>query len=313
MNYGKGTNSSRRILAAWVLILGVAGLLAAAAQRPQEKEATRSLWDTAFINDIPTSAAARRRARRNYRVVTPRVPVAGVAADSVIGITLWRLRPSRPADVGERMIVQEGPGATEWLPERVSADRRLSEGDRIRMSIEAARTGYLYVVDQEVYADGSKGEPYLIFPTTRTRGGDNKVVAGRIIEIPSQDDSPPFFTLRRSRTDHVGESVVVLVAPAPVEGLSITDKAQRLPAETLAQWEKLWGARTGRLEMAGGEGRPWTKPEKEAGADATRALGVDEPAPQTIYYRPGVGSKSPVLIRVQLQYAKPGAPVGRRR
>jgi hypothetical protein len=313
MTYGRRTNSSRRILAAWAMMLGVAGLLAATAQQPHKEEATRSLWDTAFINDRPTSAAARRRARRSYRVVTPRVPVAGVAADSVIGVTLWRLRPSRSADEGERMIVQEGPGATEWLPERVAADGRLSEGDRIRMSIEAARTGYLYVVDQEVYADGSKGEPYLVFPTTRTRGGDNAVKAGRVIEIPAQDDSPPFFTLRRSRTDHVGESVVVLVAPAPIEGLSITDKAQRLPAETLAQWEKLWGARTGRLEMAGGEGRPWTKQEREAGADATRALGEDEPAPQTIYYRPGVGSASPVLIRVQLQYARPGTPVRRRR
>jgi len=313
MTYGKRTNSSRRILAALAMTLGAAGLLAATAQQPREEEATRSLWDTAFINDRPASAAARRKARRNYRIVTPRVRVAGVAADSVIGVTLWRLRPSGPSDGGERMIVQEGPGATEWLPERVSSGRTLSEGDRIRMSVEAARPGYLYVVNQELYADGSKGEPYLIFPTTRTRGGDNKVAASRVIELPSQDDSPPYFTLKRSRTDHVGESVVVLVAPAPIEGLTINDKAQRLPAETLASWEKLWGARTGRLEMAGGEGRPWTKQERDAGADATRALGEDEPAPQTIYYRPGVGSNSPVLIRVQLQYAKPGTPVRKRR
>jgi hypothetical protein len=313
MTYSRRTNSSRRILAAWALILGMVGLLAAAAQPPQEEEVTRSLWDTAFINDRPTSAAARRKARRNYRVVTPRVPVAGVAADSVIGVTLWRLRPSRPADTGERMIVQEGPGATEWLPERVSSGGRLAEGDRIRMSIEAARTGYLYVVDQEVYADGSKGDPFLIFPTTRTRGGDNSVQAGRIIEIPSQDDSPPFFTLRRSRTDHVGESVTVLVSPTPIEGLAITDRAQRLSVETLAQWEKSWGAQSGRLEMEGGEGRPWTKQEKEAGADSTRSLNEDEPAPQTIYYRLGTDNKSPVLIKVQLQYARPRPPVKRRR
>ncbi|MEJ7710934.1 MAG: hypothetical protein WKF84_13985 [Pyrinomonadaceae bacterium] len=85
------------------------------------------------------------------------MPVTGVSADSVIGVTLWRLRSPRPTDAGERIIVQEGPEATEWLPERVSFGGRLSEGDRIRVSIEAARTGYLYVVDQEVYADGSKG------------------------------------------------------------------------------------------------------------------------------------------------------------
>ena len=116
--------------------------------------------------------------------MTPQVPITGVAADTVIGVTLWRLRPIRSADTGERIITHDGPDSIEWLPERVSSDGRLSEGDRIRVSIEAARTGYLYVVDQEQYADGSKGEPYLIFPTTRTRGGDNSVKAGRVDRDP---------------------------------------------------------------------------------------------------------------------------------
>jgi hypothetical protein len=193
----------------------------------------------------------------------------------------------------------------EWLPERVSSSGRLAEGDRIRMSIEVARTGYLYVVDQEQYADGSKGEPYLIFPTTRTRGGDNSVTAGRVIEIPAQDDSPPYFTLKRSRADQVGENVTVLVSPTPIEPLTINDKQQKLSAETLAAWEKSWGAQAGRLELADGVGKPWTKQEKEAGADGTRSMKRTEPAPQTLYYRPGATRTDPVLIKVQLQYAKP--------
>ena len=312
MTPGRKVIPSRRILML-LLTLCAAGLPAAAALQAQEEEATRHLWDTAFINQGNKPAAVRRPARRNYRIVTPQVPVTGVSADSVIGVTLWRLRPSRPADTGERMIVQEGPETTAWLPERVSSGGRLSEGDRIRVSIEAARTGYLYVVDQEQYADGSKGDPYLIFPTTRTRGGDNGVQLGRIVEIPAQDDSPPYFTLKRSRADNVGENVLVLVSPTPIEGLTITDKAQRLSFETLARWEKSWGAQAGRLEMTDGVGRPWTRQGKEAGADGTRSLNEDEPAPQTIYYRPGVSSKSPVLIKVQLQYARPRPPVRRRR
>jgi hypothetical protein len=295
------------------MILCVAGSPAAMTRRAQEEDATRHLWDTAFINQRGKPAASRKPARRSYRIVTPQVPVSGVSADSVIGVTLWRLRPSRPADAGERMIVQEGPEATAWLPERVSSGGRLSEGDRIRVSVEAARAGHLYVVNQEQYADGSKGEPYLIFPTTRTRGGDNAVKAGRVIEIPSQDDSPPYFTLRRSRADHVGENVIVLVTPTPIESLAITDKAQRLSDETLASWEKSWGAQTGRLEMENGGGRPWTRQEKEAGADGTRSLKEDDPAPQTIYYRPGASGKAPVLVRVQLQYAGRRPPVKGRR
>lgn len=311
MRPGRMSIPSPRISVIWMIILCLAGLLTATAQQPQEDETTRHLWDTAFI-DQGNKVATKRPARRSYRIATPRVPVLGVSPDTVIGITLWRLRPSRKADTGERIISHDGPESMEWLPERVSSSGRLSEGDRIRMSIEAARTGYLYVVDQEQYADGSKGEPYLIFPTSRTRGGDNSVKAGRVVEIPAQDDSPPYFTLNRTRVDHVGENVIVLVTPTPIESLTITDKAQKLSAETLAQWEKSWGTQTGRLEMTNGIGKSWTKQEREAGADGTRSMTEAEPAPQTLYYRPGVGSKDPVLIKVQLQYARP-RPSARRR
>ena len=156
---------------------------------------------------------------------------------------------------------------------------------------------------QAVAIDG--GEPFLIFPTTRTRGGDNSVKAGRVIEIPAQDDGPPYFTLKRTRADHVGENVIVLVTPTPIESLTINDKALRLSDETLASWEKSWGAQTGRLEMANGNGQPWTRQEKEAGADGTRSLKENEPAPQTIYYQPGANGKVPVLVKIQLQYVRP--------
>jgi hypothetical protein len=46
--------------------------------------------------------------------------------------------------------------------------------------------------------------------------------------------------------------------------LTITDKAQRLSAETLVQWEKSWGTQAGCLEMMNGAGKTWTKQEKEA-------------------------------------------------
>jgi hypothetical protein len=304
MTPGRKTIASRRILVAWMMTLCVAGLFAVAASRAQEEEATRHLWDTAFINQGNKGAAAKRSAKRNYRIATPRVPVVGVSPDTVIGVTLWRLRPSRPADAGERIIAHEGAESVEWLPERVSSDARLAEGDRIRMSVEAARTGYLYVIDREQYADGTQGEPYLIFPPTRTRGGDNSVKAGRVMEIPSQDDNPPYFTLKRSRAEHVGESVTVLVTPTPIEGLQIGEKMQRLPDEKVATWEKAWGAQAGRLELENGAGKQWTRQEKEAGADGTRSLSEDEPAPQTIYYRPGASSTVPVLVKVQLQYAR---------
>jgi hypothetical protein len=292
-------------------LLPVANLAA----RAQEEETTRKIWNTAYIDKAKKPpASGRLTARRRYKVVTPNVTAEGVSADTVLGVTIWRLRPSRPTDTGERLIVHEGSsGAVEWIPERVSSATKFSEGDRVRLSFEAARAGFLYVIDREQYTDGTLGEPYLIFPTTRTRGGNNVVNIGQVVEIPSQDDQPPYFTLRRSRADQAGESLTVIVSPSPLSDVQINERAQKLTAEKVAAWEKRWGGPAGRMEMEDGEGQPWTNAEKAAGAGGTRALSKDEPAPQTLYYRPDAKSKDPVLVSVHLKYAGPRAKAGTRR
>ncbi len=282
--------------------------------RAQNEGATRHIWDMSYSAAASDSPSSRRRpAKRLYRIATPRVPVAGVTPETVIGVTLWRLRPSRPADRGERIIAHENADSVEWTPERVSSDSRLAEGDRVRISIEAARSGYLYVIDREAYADGSVGNPTLIFPTTRTLGGDNKVDVGRVVEIPGQDDKPPFFTLRRRREDHVGENVTVIVSPTPIEGLRVTDQQLKLTNEQVADWERVWGGNAGRLEMENGAGRTWTSAEKRAGADATRSLTRADPVPQTIFYSPGVSRASAMLVKLQLKYSLPSRRSSRRR
>lgn len=270
----------------------------------QESDTTRKLWDTAFI-DQPKRPAGASSAKRRYRIATPNVPPDRVVADTVVGVTLWRLRPSKSTDTGERILVQEGSESFDWIPERVEADTKLTAGTRVRLSVEAARPGYLYVIDREQYADGSLGEPYLIFPTTRTNGGNNEVKAGRIIEIPTQDDRPPFFTLKPSRSDQVSEAISVLVSPTPLDGLQIGATAQKLSVEQVATWEKSWGGTVGRLEMQNGVGKSWTKEEKAAGADQTRSLSQDEPAPQTLFYKPEAKSGQPVLVNISLRYGRP--------
>ena len=263
-------------------LLVVCFLILASIVPAQEYGTTRKLWDTAFI-DQPKRPTATSPAKRRYRIATPNVPPDRVEGDTVVGVTLWRLRPIKAADTGERILVQEGSESVNWIPERVEADTKLAAGTRVRLSVEAARTGYLYVIDREQYADGSLGEPYLIFPTSRTNSGDNEVKAGRIIEIPTQDDSPPFFTLKPSRSDQVSEVISVLVSPTPLEGLKIGENAQKLSVQQVAGWEKSWGGTVGRLEMQNGAGKTWTRQEKEAGASATRSLSQDEPAPQTLF------------------------------
>jgi hypothetical protein len=270
--------------------------------KAQGDETTRRLWDTAFINS-GSKKASPRRAKRSYRIATPNVPTAGVDGETVVGVTLWRLRRAATRDTGERLIVHDGPDSAEWLPERISANTKLNQGDRLRISVEAARTGYLYVIDREQYADGSLGEPYLIFPTTRTLAGNNQVTVGKIIELPAQDDSPPYFTVRRSRGDQVAEVLSVVVSPTPLEGLEITDKIQKLSEARVSQWEKSWGSRVGLLELEKGVGQAWSKEEKEVGADVSKSLKSNAPAPQVIYYQPNTSERQPIFVNVRLRYA----------
>jgi hypothetical protein len=260
-------------------------------------EMTRKLWDTAFISAGNSRKTSK---RRSYRVATPNVPVENVAPDTVVGVTIWRLRPAKRYDSGERLIVHDDEATKEWVPERISPSTKLLQGDRLRISVEAVRSGYLYVINREQYADGTLGEPYLIFPTKRTVGGDNEVAIGRLIEIPAQSDSPPFFTMRKSRPDHVAEVVSVLVTSKPLEGIQVTEQAQKLPDAEVAQWEKQWGSGVGRLEMST-TGQAWTKEEKDSN---TRALTASAPAPQLVFYRPSITHTEPMFVKLRLQYRK---------
>jgi hypothetical protein len=285
----------KSLLSLTLLVLVAGSVLMA--QNPEDM--TRKLWDTAFTGSSTAKKNTRRRTS-SYRLATPNVPTNNVAPETVVGVTLWRLRPVRQTDSGERLIVHEDNSDNEWIPERISASTRLVQGDKLRISVEAVRGGYLYVIDREQYADGSVGEPYLIFPTRRTNGGDNSVGIGRLVEIPAQDDNPPFFTMKKSRPDHVAEVLSVIVTPTKLDGLQITDKALKLTDSQVATWEKEWGSTVGNLEMTTA-GQTWTKEEKDA---RTRALTSSAPPPQLVFYRPSVKPTEPMFVKLKLSYRR---------
>lgn len=284
-----------KVILGFLILFLITGTLVVA---QKSDEATRKLWDTAYIAPAAGKKTARRRATRKYRIATPNVPIDNVVPESVVGVTIWRLRPAGRADSGERIIVHDD-NAKEYVPERISQNTKLNAGDRVRISVEAAGNGYLYVIDRELYADGTLGEPYLIFPTTRTLNGDNQVSVGKLAEIPAQEDSPPFFTIRKSRPDQVAEMVSVLVTPTPLEGVQITDKAQKLTEAQVAKWEKSWSDSVGRLEMET-VGQTWTKEEKDAAG--TRALTASAPPPQMLFYRPK--SNEGIFVKLRLSYRR---------
>jgi hypothetical protein len=293
------SNHARRLAAVCLLML----LTAAGAAAQDNNDATRGLWDTAFMQQRPTGRAAtgaRRRPAYRPTGANKAARLETAASKAVVGITVWRLRPSTAADEVRQLIHgQQG----EWTPERVSAEEPLREGERVQITVEAPRSGYLYVFDREVYADRSLGDPYLIFPTTAIRGGDNLVKAGRVIEIHSSEDKPPFYTIKKSRPDYEGELLTVLITDAPLAELSLGPGALKLPKEQVSSYEKRWGAAVDNIELVDGPGTPMTAAEKKA-AQGKQLLTRSDPMPQSIYRvrsKPGEPLLLSVFLRIKLQ------------
>jgi hypothetical protein len=249
---------------------------------------TREVWDSSLLSKRPVGKAK---------------PLPTTQDDGLVGITLWQLRPSEPADQPEvRALIHEGNASQQWTPQRVSIDTPLREGQKVRISIETARAGYLYVIDCDEYADGSKSNSYLIFPTLKMSRGDNRVSAGTIVEIPAPDDTPPYFTVKRSRPDQTSETLTILVRPKPLENLPISRDRLRLSADQVATWKKQSKTASDRLETSGQIGKPYTLAEKMAGG-GEKSLTQDDPLPETMYYVPAKPGE-PLTVELPLRISK---------
>ncbi|HEY3768833.1 MAG TPA: DUF4384 domain-containing protein [Candidatus Angelobacter sp.] len=270
-----------------------------------QETGTRGVTPEEFVKARPANTGTKSTTHPGYKLVSTPLK-AGNGDMRQMGITIWRLRASASQDGGPRILVQEGAESISWTPHRVAAGSLLREGDRVRISIESPSTGYLYVIDREQYSGGKLGEPYLIFPTTRIRNGDNQVTAGKLVEVPAQEDRPNYFTLRKSKPGQTGEVLTMVVSDKPLEDLNIGAEARVLSAGQVEEWEKKWKGQTQRFEMVGGLGRAWTKAEQEAGLDGTRRLTQDDPGPQTVY-RVAVPAGRPFLAQVELGYSAPKA------
>ena len=277
-----------------LLALTTAAMAQSPAPAPGESQLrTRQLWDTTLLEKRPAASKAAPKAAISH----------GLVKGALVGVTVWRLRPSKSTDdTSVRSLVHEESGDQEYTPERISSRTPLLEGQRVRISAESAQAGYMYVIDRDEYMDGSKGDPYLIFPTQRTRGGDNKVVPGKVIEIPAQTDTPPFFKVTRSRADQVNETLTFLITPKPLEELQIGRNRLKLTEAQVAAWEKQWKTKSYKLEDIATEGKAYTAAEKAA-ARGEKLLTNQDPVPQTMY-RVDCKKGEPVMLDLQLRIAK---------
>ena len=258
------------------------------------EDETRRIWAEEYVKkDQPAQANTKKKP--HYRVATPEVSADNVSQNNVVGVTIWKFRP---AQEGEAAVTI---GGEHLVAERVEGNTILAKGDRVRLAIEAARDGYVYVINREKYADGSTGEPYLIYPTTHLTGGDNRTMVGRMIVIPAQSDQPPYFTLSPGRPDQVAEMLSVFITSEPLKEIQIGPEPLQIASAKVQEWESKWGKTIGRLEMIQGAGQSLTPAEQEAGT-GSRLLKHSDPTPQSIYYNPELKTGDPLFVNVKLQY-----------
>jgi hypothetical protein len=267
--------------------------LAAALAEQSSESGERGIWAEKLLGAREEVAVPKTAEKTNQpKKLRPRP----APTEAFLGFTLWQLRSPEVSDeVGARLF-EHGPDEDrEWIPIRLSGNSMLEEGQRVRFGVETTRAGYLYIVNRELYAGGQAGRPYLIFPTSNLHNGNNRVQAGRVVELPGLNDRYPYFTVRRLRNGLVrtAEELTFLVTPEPLPNLVIGPTRQAISPEQFDSWKRLCRKPEGPLERASTQGTKYTQREKEAAGADTPVLTNDDPAPQTLY-RVTVGLNEPM-------------------
>jgi len=233
-------------------------------------QSTRQLWNDTW------------RSRRVSGTTT-----ATPGSEACVGITLWQLRPSQAFDDPE-VRERTKDSSEELTPVRVAPDTPLAEGDRLRVSVETTREGYLYVLERGAFAGGAKGNASLLFPAP---GSDNHLAPGGLIQIPGTS----FFNLTRERADQVSETLTFLILPQPMADPSNSEK--------IAELEGRWKITEPGLQEGSEIGKAITRTEMQVGRDRSKVLTQNDALPQTMFQcRPQ--ADDPFVLDVSLPIRK---------
>lgn len=202
-----------------------------------------------------------------------------------IGVTIWQLYEAR-RDAGGEILADALSGNQRLLtPFRVGFDTLFQDGALVRLSIEAAKPGYLYVVNEELYDDDTTGAPQLVFPNGRIGGGDNRVAPGAPVELPDLRGNPFYFEMRRRNTADktvIAEVLTVVITDRPIANLKTGAQPLEISADNLRQWRDKWAGRAEIFESPDDTRTAYTKAEREA-ATGARALTIGDALPNTVF------------------------------
>lgn len=208
--------------------------------------------------------------------------------DEALGVTFWRLRPPRATDKGPKVAVKTDDNRREWwTPTRVGADTQFQAGDRLRLTFESKRRGYLYVLNAEMYPKGALGKLYLIFPAPANQDREgrllteqfNQVGAGLLVDIPDQAEDLPYFKIEPRSPNYVGELLLIIISSTPLEGLRLGPDQEVINVDLVARLEETWGAEASLYVKEGGGEEAFTTAEQQAQCGAKSRQLVREPTP----------------------------------
>ena len=280
------------------------------AQRGSQENERGTVKSEEFTNSRPAgSNQNRRRYRYRQNAKTTVNKPSRSQTYATIGITIGRGRAATEAERKDYSIAKVRRDGRELVFERISDNRPVQHGTMIQMMIEylaswdaagkqqSNRIGYLYVINRVQYADGNFGPARLIFPTSRTYGGDNRVLPGKTVTLPAPD-RPWQITRSNSGATQAFETYTIIISPEPLKDA----QGRELQGDTLND-ESLGGlvaSRTGvgggsewRGDLERGEGQVITQREQSASGDPTMRqrdtgelesdLTQDDPPPQMVF------------------------------
>ncbi len=234
--------------------------------------------------------------------------------EALLGLTVWKLRPAEKDDPAKELIEEDNKDgktqSSEYTLERIESEMLLKDGERLRLSVESlSHSGYLYVIDRELYSDGTYSSPKLIYPTLRTHNRNNIVGAGDLIFIPQGSRNFRVKSNQSAKTQ-VAEVLTFIISPkALIDQSMLKETAIDLPLDQFNDWLDKWETDTTLLEEIDGAGQTITLVEQSAGQDSTKGLteeadrlSQNDPAPQSVF-RSRIKRGDPVLVNVSLKFS----------
>lgn len=261
------------------------------------------------------------RKKRTYRLIKT-IPVIGPtdsikavpkdAEVALLGVTIWKMRAATKNDAAKELIEEQSDGKKqeiEYTLERLESNTPLANGERIRISVESlSHGGYLYVIDRELYDDGTYSRPKLIYPTLQSRNRNTQIGAGNLLFIP---EAPGYFRVKSNQAakKQLAEVLTFIVSPTLLFDQSVLQpKAIELPLAQFSDWLKRWEVTTTLLEEIDGAGETITLAEQSAAqnyakglVEESSSLTQDDPIPQSVF-RSQIKRGNPMLVNVFLKF-----------